>query len=338
MIPIRKPDDFHIHLRQGARLPGYLADAAESFARVLIMPNTLPPVNNPGRLREYQQEIHRASGGLKDFEPLYTFKISSAISPEELEEMNRLGVIAGKYYPMGATTNAEDGVADHRSIFPILEEMQSRDLVLCIHGENPDSFVLDREKDFLPVLRDIRKNFPGLRVVLEHISTAAGIQAVNDLGENTAGTLTVHHLMRNLDHLLGGMLNPHLFCKPVLKTPGDQKALVDAAFSGNPRFFLGTDSAPHQRGDKECDCGCAGTYTAPVAIPALFQFFLEQGAIETGNTRLFQEFTSGHGADFYHLPRNQSEIILKKSSWKVPGEYHGVVPFLANSELQWRVQ
>ncbi|AHC13524.1 dihydroorotase [Salinispira pacifica] len=337
MIRIRKPDDFHIHLRQGPNLPAYLADAAGSFARALIMPNTLPPVNNPARLREYQQEISRAGEDLPDFQPLYTFKISGDITGEELEEMFRRGVTAGKYYPLGATTNAEDGVADHRNIFPVLDEMQNRDLVLCIHGEKPDSFVLDREKDFLPVLRDIRSNFPRLRIVLEHISTEAGIQAVQELGDRTAGTLTVHHLMRNLDHLLGGMLNPHLFCKPVLKTPGDQKALVDAAFSGSHRFFLGTDSAPHKRGDKECDCGCAGTYTAPVAIPALFQFFLEQGAIDKENTRLFQDFTSAHGADFYGLEKNRGELILENAPWKVPAEYHGVVPFLANSELQWRV-
>jgi dihydroorotase len=337
MIRMRKPDDFHLHIRQGELLPSYLADSAAAFGRALIMPNTVPPVNSAERLRQYAREIENALPDGEGFTPLYTFKIAASIDEAEFSRILDFGVSAGKYYPRGATTNAEDGVGDHRSIFPLLKLMEQADVVLCIHGEDPDAFVLDREKAFLPVLRDIREHFPDLRIVLEHISTAAGIEAVRELGDRTAGTITVHHLMRNLDHLLGGFLNPHLFCKPVLKRPEDQEALVAAAFGGESRFFLGTDSAPHQRGQKECDCGCAGTYTAPVAIPALYQFYRELPSIRGDDVEEFQAFTAERGADFYRLPRNESEISLERRSWSVPSEYHGVVPFLAGQTLEWSI-
>ncbi len=301
------------------------------------MPNTIPPVNNRERLDHYREEVSRALTGAEDFTPFFTFKISPEIGEDEFYAMLECGVTAGKYYPQGATTNAEDGVGDHRSIFPLLKHMEKEDLVLCLHGEDPAAFVLDREAAFLPVLREIREQFPDLRMVLEHISTKNGIAAVRELGDKTAGTITVHHLMKNLDHMMGGFLNPHLFCKPVLKRPEDQEALMEAAFGGDTSFFLGTDSAPHQRGQKECDCGCAGTYTAPVAVPALFQFFLENGACSANDPSVFQSFTSEHGADFYQVPRNNAVIHLDRRSWTVPAEYHGVVPFLAGETLEWSV-
>jgi dihydroorotase len=338
MIRIRKPDDFHLHIRQGGPLAKYLGDTAAVFARALIMPNTVPPVNSAGRLSDYRRAIAEALGPQSRFQALLTFKITPGIGEAELDAMLGLGLTAGKYYPLGATTNAEDGVADHRSIFPLLELMERRNLVLCIHGEDPDAFVLDRETAFLPVLRDIRENFPDLRIVLEHISTREGLEAVRELGPNTAGTITVHHLMRNLDDLLGGLLNPHLFCKPVLKRPEDQAALIEAAFGGEQRFFLGTDSAPHLKDQKECDCGCAGTYTAPVAIPALFQFYMERVAGSDGDVSAFQAFVSENGARFYRLPLNEDHINLVREPWTVAPEYHGVVPFLAGRTLDWRVR
>lgn len=343
MLQIRKPDDFHLHLRQGEALEHYLGDTTRSFARALIMPNTVPPVNNAKTLSEYRDSVIQAmetlgsTVGADGFQPLFTFKLSKEIDGNEFRALLEGGVTAGKYYPAGATTNSEDGVVDHRDIFPLLEMMQAADIPLCIHGEVPDAFVLDREAAFFPVLKEIRNAFPSLRIVLEHITTKEGIETVKNLGGKTAGTITVHHLMSNLDDLLGGFLNPHMFCKPVLKRPEDQRALMEAAFSQDARFFLGTDSAPHTKENKECSCGCAGVYSAPVAIPALFQFFLEHGACTENDISAFQAFTAEHGARFYGLPLNQTTVTLEKREWTVPDMYHGVVPYFAGQKLQWRL-
>ncbi len=339
MIEIRKPDDFHIHLRQGELLSHYLRDASRHFNRLLIMPNTIPPINSARRLAEYRDEIEAVinSRGLA-VSPLYTFKLSPAVSVSEFELLLESGITAGKYYPLGATTNSEDGVTHPETIYHLLEAMEERDVVLCVHGEDPDAYVLERESAFIPVLGGIRRRFPGLRIVLEHVSTACGLEALRSMGEKTAGTITVHHIMRNLNDLIGGFLDPHLFCKPVLKHPDDQAALIDAAFGGESCFFLGTDSAPHLRRDKESQCGCAGSYTSPVAIPALYGFFSAIAGQRGWEIERFENFTSVHGADFYKLPLNDERISLVEREWIVPWDYHGVVPFLAGKKLQWSVE
>ncbi|MFP4302260.1 MAG: dihydroorotase [Spirochaetaceae bacterium] len=332
-ITIRRPDDFHIHLRQGPALAQYAKEAANCFARAMVMPNTLPPIVSAEAVREYRNRITDATKGL-GFQPLMTFKILPEIDPGEVAKMKEAGAIAGKLYPRGATTNAEDGVERMDDLFPLLGAMEEEGVVLSIHGEDPAAFSLDREYAFLPAVERILKRFDRLRVVLEHVTDARTVAFVESGPERLAATITVHHLFLSLDDVIGGFIQPHHFCKPVAKRPEDRAALRRAALSGSPRFFLGTDSAPHPIEAKECAEGCAGVYTAPVAMPLLTEVFEKEGGPEW--VALLEAFTSRFGAEFYGLPLNHGEVELHRESWEVPGRYGTVVPFRAGAELPWQ--
>jgi dihydroorotase len=324
---ILKPDDFHIHLRQGADLPQFARDAAKSFARVLVMPNTLPPIQSAPQLEEYRAEIKKAAPTM---EPLMTFKIKEGMNHALLKSLQSVGAVAGKYYPKGVTTNSQDGIEQVEALYPVFAIMEELDLILCLHGEDPYAFCLDREVRFLRHVEAISANFPKLRVILEHLSTREAVECVNSLPANVAATITVHHMLLTLDDLIGGCLQPHHFCKPVVKRPEDRAALVEAAFSGNPKFFLGTDSAPHNSEHKESCCGAAGVYSAPVSLPLLIDFFETHGKLAQ-----LEPFCSHHGADFYRLPRNTNKLKFIRRPWQVPKTYGNVVPFMADKYLQW---
>ena len=352
------PDDFHVHLRQGERLPLYVRDHAATFGRGLVMPNTVPPVSTASGVIEYRRQLE-AGMGSHSFEPLMTFKLLSDHDPDTVHAIVDAGVSAAKYYPRGATTNSEDGIEDLRSLYPAIAVLEERDVVLSLHGEDPGAFCLERERAFLPHLEELVKRFPRLRIVLEHVSTKAGVEAVRMLPENVAGSITAHHLVLTLDDVVGGLINPHYHCKPILKTPEDQRALREAAVSGERNFFFGSDSAPHRRGDKECACGCAGVYTAPVAVPVLASVFehdcgdpdneASDHAAQSWQDRAgavspplwvqrLQAFMCENGRRFYRLPPAQSEISLIAQEWQVPEIYHDVVPLFAGRRLRWRAQ
>ncbi|MBX9666340.1 MAG: dihydroorotase [Candidatus Obscuribacterales bacterium] len=331
-LTIRKIDDMHVHLRQGEMLQSVLPFTMSQCARALVMPNTMPPIINVEDVVNYRKAIVEAKRGSNDFEPLMTFKVVPSASPDEVRALKQAGAIAGKLYPEGVTTNSDDGVGDFDALYPVYEEMEKEGLVLCLHGEMPGVFSLDREHAFLDVLIKIANDFPSLKIVLEHATTASAIATVKALPENVACTLTVHHMYITLDDLVGDKLNPHVFCKPIAKRPEDRDAVLDAALSGNPKFFFGSDSAPHTIASKECACGAAGVYSAPILLPALCQLFERNGALER-----LQPFTSEFGANFYGLPLNTSMIELSKKRWTVPDQYDGVRPFLAGSQLDWQL-
>ncbi len=326
-IRLREPDDFHLHLRQGELLETVAPLTAGTFRRGIVMPNTVPPVINATGLEAYRSEITAAAHG---FEPLMTFKLIPGLEPDEIARMARAGALVGKYYPAGATTNAEDGFADIKAAFPLFHTLQSEGLVLSIHGEDPDKPILEREAAFLAQVQTIIDNFPRLRIVLEHLSCRESVDAVRAWPERVAATITAHHLAFSLEDLLGGALNHNLFCKPVVKGLAHQKALIEAAVSGEGRFFFGSDSAPHSHSAK-CR-GAAGSFTAPVALPLLAEIFSKAGKLDA-----LEDFTSRFGAEFYHLPQNRGEVLLSRQDFHVPEEYGGVVPLCAGQTLPWRV-
>lgn len=332
---IRKIDDMHVHLRQGEMLEVVLPFTVMQCERALVMPNLTPPVLTANDVINYRQkimEVVSATGG-KYFAPLMTFKITPETSASQIDGLKQAGAIAGKLYPDGVTTNSQGGVTDFKALYPVYKSMQESGLVLCLHGELPGAFSLDRESEFLDILKDIASNFPSLKIVLEHASTRDGIDCVKALPANVAATLTVHHMYLTLDDIIGSSLNPHAFCKPVAKRPADRLAIIDAALSGNPKFFLGSDSAPHLISAKENACGAAGVYTAPVLLPALCQIFEDYGTIAK-----LEPFTSQFAAEFYGLPLNQHTLELVKESWVVPENYADVRPFLAGQTLSWRLK
>lgn len=322
------PDDFHVHLRQGELLKNYAKTVAKEFGRILVMPNTVPPIASAENVRDYYAQIKSAAPQL---DLLMTFKLNAKISADELVKMKEAGVVAGKYYPAGVTTNSEDGVSEFESIFPVVAEMEKLGLVLCIHGEEPSAFCLDREKEFIRRVEILAERFPKLRIVFEHLSTAAAVEAVKRLPANVAATITAHHLIHTLDDVIGGSLQPHHFCKPLPKRPEDRKALREAAFSGNPKFFFGSDSAPHAQSKKECCCGAAGVYSAPVAIPVLIQLFESANALDK-----LPNFIAGFGADFYGIPRPTKTVTYINSPWTVPANVDGAIPLFANQTLNWQ--
>lgn len=350
MIRLPRPDDFHVHLRQGPALTAYAQDHARVFGRALIMPNTLPPIRNAADLMAYRNEIKLASKPVNpQYEPLMSFKIPSIKTLAKTESVNSFiqelktaGAIAGKLYPAGVTTNSADGVGDLEEIYPLFEAMQDAGIYLCVHGEEPDAFCLDRERAFLPRLNRVVCDFPRLKIVLEHVSTAAAVEWVSGQPDRVAASVTVQHLLHTLDDMLGGHLQPHLFCKPLLKRPEDRQAIQAAVLSASPRFFFGSDSAPHSRIAKECDCGAAGVYSAPVALPLLAEFF------ETADKlKLLPDFVSRFGAEFYGLPLAKDELVMVRKPWMVPNSLHdgiegfpigGVVPMAAGQELAWVVE
>ncbi|OWV10953.1 dihydroorotase [Fibrobacter sp. UWB5] len=327
------PDDFHAHLRQGELMPGYVRDLVQQFGRAIIMPNTVPAMTSAKAIADYKAQILEAAKAVRaDFVPLMTFKLNPNYTEQDLKDMMAVGVVAGKYYPAGVTTNSADGISDFEGIFPVVAMMEKLGLVLCVHGEEPGEFCLDRESAFIKRVETLAEKFPKLKIVFEHLSSAKSVEAVKRLPANVAATFTVHHLMMTLDDIVGDALRPHHFCKPLPKRPEDRAAIREAAFSGNPKFFLGTDSAPHQLGKKECPCGAAGVYSAPVAIPLLVQEFERAGHLDK-----LPNFIASYGADFYGLPRTTKQIEVVHEKWTVPAIVNGVVPLAAGQELDWKL-
>jgi dihydroorotase len=332
LLPL--PDDFHAHLRQGDLMPGYVRDLVAQFGRAIIMPNTVPAMTSAKAIAEYKTQIMDAAKEVRpDFVPLMTFKLNPNYTEQNLKDMMAEGVVAGKYYPAGVTTNSADGISDFEAVFPVVAMMEKLGLVLCVHGEEPGEFCLDRESAFIKRVETLAAKFPKLKIVFEHLSSAKSVEAVKRLPANVGATFTVHHLMMTLDDIVGDALRPHHFCKPLPKRPEDRAAIREAAFSGNPKFFLGTDSAPHQQGKKECPCGAAGVYSAPVAIPLLVQEFERAGHLDK-----LPDFIGGFGADFYGIPRSTKQIEVVKESWTVPDIVNGVVPLAAGKTLDWKIR
>jgi dihydroorotase len=343
-LTIRKPDDFHVHLRGGEMLKHVLPFTAARFGRALVMPNLSPPIITPDEMRAYRDAIrHNAKeSGYPEFEPLMTFYIGADTTADSISHFKTQGATAGKLYPKGVTTGSEAGAESLDALYKVFEKMEKYDIPLCVHGET-DDFCMDREEKFLKVLFKIISEFGSLRVVLEHITTAAGVRFVRDGHDlsrkgRLAGTITPHHLVLTLDDIIGGTLDPHAFCKPVAKRPEDRGALIDACTNGEPYFFLGTDSAPHTHQAKHMD-GCAGIFNTPTALEVLAEVFEEHGALHR-----LEDFTSRFGAEFYGLPLNEDELLLAKESW-TPPEYAwggGLVPtsvltFRGGTELAWKV-
>ena len=324
------PDDFHVHLRQDEDLPLFAREAARRFARVLVMPNLVPPVRTPGEVLAYRAAISKAAPRLQ---PLMAFKLGPDLTDSDIEGLAAVGATAGKVYPEGVTTHSENGVQDLRQISPLLPAMERRGLVVCCHGEKPGVFSLDREEAFLEEFSEVASAHPGTRFVLEHVSTAAAVRRVAELGPNVAATITLHHLEITLDDVIGGNLRPHLFCKPVAKRESDRQALREAAFSGNPKFFFGSDSAPHRVDRKECASGCAGIYSMPVALEGLAEVF-----DSAGKRPELAGFVARFGADFYGLPRSTTTVTLVREPWTVPPVVDGVVPYRAGETVAWKIQ
>jgi len=340
-LTLRRPDDWHLHLRDGDMLSAVAPASARDFARAIIMPNLVPPVTDAAQALDYRARILSALPGGADFTPLMTLYLTEATDPAAVTSAAADGTIAAvKLYPAGATTNSASGVRDFDRVRPVFEAMASAGVPLCVHGEvtDPDVDIFDREAAFLDrVLDPLRRAVPGLRVIVEHLTTADGVAYVRDGGDTIAGTITVHHLVINRNHILAGGIRPHYYCLPVAKRERHRQALVAAATSGAPSFFMGTDSAPHFDHDKQSACGCAGCYTAPVALPILAHVFEDAGQLDR-----LEGFVSHHGADFYRLPRNTGLIGLEKGPARpaqppVSAGAETVTVFDPGFALEWRV-
>ncbi len=326
-ITIIKPDDFHIHLRQGSDLEYYAKESEKQFKRGIIMPNTVPPIVTVNDVNRYRDEILKVTEG---FEPLMTFKILPDSDPGIISELKQNKVIAGKYYPAGATTNSEDGITDWKIMKPVLKEMEKHAMVLSIHGEVPDSFLLNRERDFLPILDEIHRTFPKLRIVMEHVSCKESIDYINSAHDHVAGSISLHHLISTIEDVIN---DTSIKCMPIPKTPEDREAIRFAAFSGNRKFFFGSDSAPHKVEGKIGFNPKSGVYTAPVILPKLAELFYENGVLDK-----LENFVSVYGARFYKLPLNREHITVIKKPMIVPDEMYGVRPYLAGSEISWSLK
>lgn len=339
-ITITRPDDWHVHLRDGQALTDTTSAMARYFGRSIVMPNLVPPVSNAEQAKAYKARIMAAQQHCpRQFEPLMVIYLTDNTSAEDIRRAKAAGVVACKLYPAGATTNSDSGVTDINNIYPALEAMQEQGLRFLLHGEVTDSHIdiFDREKVFIDrTLNQLVKDFPALPMVLEHITTADAAQFVAEAADNVAATITAHHLLYNRNDMLAGGIRPHYYCLPILKRNTHQQALIDAATSGSPRFFLGTDSAPHSRDNKEISCGCAGCYTAYAAIELYAQAFEQAGKLDQ-----LEGFASHYGADFYGLPRNSDTITLQKKPWQAPATLplgdSELVPLAANELLQWQV-
>lgn len=339
MITIVRPDDWHVHLRDGDALRDVLAHTAQRFARAIVMPNLQPPVMTTERARAYRERVLRALPKDMQFQPLMTLYLTDNTPVEEIVAAKQSGIVHGvKYYPAGATTNSDSGVTNISRCYAAIEAMQELGMPLLVHGEVTDTDIFDREKVFLDhVLAPLVERFPRLRIVLEHVTTEEGVRFVENAGKNIAATITAHHLLLNRDALFAGGIRPHHYCLPVLKRERDREALLAAATSGNPKFFLGSDSAPHPKSAKESAFGCAGIFTSHAAIELYAEAFEQMDALDK-----LEGFASLFGADFYGLPRNSETITLAKESWEVPGELPfgeaTVVPFRAGESVTWKLQ
>jgi dihydroorotase len=339
-ITLTRPDDWHLHLRDGAALKAVLPDTARQFARAIVMPNLRPPVTTTALAAEYRARILALLPKGMSFEPLMTLYLTDNTSADEIKRAKASGMIHGvKLYPAGATTNSDSGVTDILKCSKALEAMENLGLPLLVHAEVTDSDVdvFDREKVFIDRhMTPLLKRFPDLKVVFEHITTKDAADFVTSAPKNVAATITAHHLLLNRNDMFKGGIQPHHYCLPILKRESHRLALLKAATSDNPKFFLGTDSAPHAKHTKEAACGCAGIYTAHAAI----EFYAE--AFEAANSLdKLEAFASFYGADFYGLPRNTSKITLEKNSWTVPNELplgnDSLVPLRAGQQVHWKL-
>jgi dihydroorotase len=339
-LTITRPDDWHLHLRDGPEMASVLPHAERIFARAIVMPNLKTPVTTTALAAAYRERILGALPRGSRFEPLMTLYLTDNTGKEEIARAKRSAIVHGvKYYPAGATTNSDTGVTRLERVHPALEAMQEHDLPLLVHGEvtAPGVDVFDRERVFVEsVLADIVHRFPRLRVVVEHASTREAVDFVASGGPQIAATITAHHLLYNRGALFAGGFRPHYYCLPVLKREEHRQALVRAATGGSPKFFLGTDSAPHARSDKETHCGHAGIYSAHAAIELYAEAFEQAGALDK-----LEGFASFHGPAFYRLPRNAGSISLRKEAWTVPGELafgaRTLVPLRAGEKIGWRL-
>jgi dihydroorotase len=338
-ITITRPDDWHLHVRDGDLLKTVVPHTAAQFARAIIMPNLKPPVTTAAQALAYKERILAAVPAGMNFEPLMTLYLTDNLPPEEIVRAKAAGVVAAKLYPAGATTNSDAGVTDLRKIYKTLEAMQRADMLLLVHGEvtSPDIDLFDREAAFIDTqLIPLRRDFPELKVVFEHITTQDAAQYVQSANRFTAATITAHHLLYNRNALFLGGMRPHYYCLPVLKREVHRLALVDAATSGNEKFFLGTDSAPHPAHLKEHASGCAGCYTAHAAIEMYAEVFDAAGALSK-----LEAFASFNGPDFYALPRNTGQITLRRESWLPPESFAfgqaELKPLRSGESLPWRM-
>lgn len=339
-ITLTRPDDWHLHLRDGEGLKAVLPDTAKQFARAIVMPNLRPPVTTAEAALAYYQRIKQALPAGMVFEPLMTLYLTDNTPASEIAAARQSGVVhAVKLYPAGATTNSDSGVTSLHKCATALAEMEKQALPLLIHGEVTDSDVdvFDREKVFIERhLQPLLKDFPGLKVVFEHITTQDAAEFVAAGPANLAATITAHHLLMNRNAMFTGGIRPHHYCLPVLKRETHRAALVKAATSGSPKFFLGTDSAPHPKSAKEASCGCAGMYTAHAAIELYAEAFEESGALDK-----LEGFASFYGPDFYNLPRNTAQVTLLKQSWTVPDSIpfadDVLVPLRAGQAVAWKL-
>jgi dihydroorotase len=339
-ITITRPDDWHLHLRDGAQLRAVLPDTARRFARAIVMPNLKPPVTTTRLALEYRDRIRAAVPAGARFQPLMTLYLTDSTPPAEIGAARASGTVhAVKYYPAGATTHSDAGVTDIARCHRVLEAMEKHDMPLLVHGEvtDPEVDVFDRERVFIErVLAPLTARFAGLRVVMEHITTREAVEFVMAAAPRVAATITAHHLLLSRAALFAGGIRPHLYCLPVLKREAHRRALVKAAASGNSKFFLGTDSAPHARHTKETACGCAGIYTAHAGIELYAEAFAGAGALDK-----LEGFASRHGAQFYGLPVNGDSITLAEAPWSVPEEIpfgpDRLVPLRAGATVAWKL-
>ncbi len=340
-LTLARPDDWHLHVRDGAALASVVPHTARQFGRAIIMPNLSPPVTTTDQSLAYRERILAAVPEGSGFAPLMTLYLTDNTSADEISRARSSGhVHAVKLYPAGATTHSDAGVTDINKTHAVLAAMEEHGLPLLVHAEStdPDVDVFDREAVFIEQhLEAIVEKFPGLKIVLEHVTTRDGIEFVNTAPDTVAATITAHHLLLNRNAMFAGGLRPHSYCLPVLKREQHREALISAATGGNKKFFLGTDSAPHSREAKEAACGCAGIYSAHAALELYAQAFEAAGALDR-----LEDFASRYGADFYGLPHNNGTIVLRKTDWQVPEDYPlgnaSLVPLFAGETLHWKVR
>lgn len=340
-IALQRPDDWHVHLRDGALLASVAGFTAERFGRAIVMPNLKPAVTTTDMAAAYRRRILAALPAGTPFEPLMTLYLTHSTAPDEIGRAQSSGIVHGiKLYPAGATTHSDEGVSDLARVYPVLERMQEIGVPLLIHGETPraDVDVFDREAHFIDTqLSSLLDRFPGLKVVLEHITTAHAVDFIAEARAGVAATITPQHLLHNRNAIFSGGIRPHFYCLPILKRERDRQALLAAATGGSPRFFLGTDSAPHERAAKENACGCAGMFTAHAAIELYAEAFEQAGRLDR-----LQGFASWFGADFYGLPRHAGTLRLVKDAWMPPQHYHfgagTLVPYRGGEQIAWRIK
>ncbi len=339
-LTLTRPDDWHVHLRDAEALYTVVPHTAAQFGRAIVMPNLKPPVTTAAQALAYKSRILAAVPAGVDFEPLMTLYLTDNLAPDEIARAKAAGVVAAKLYPAGATTNSDAGVTDLRKVYPVLEAMQREGMLLLVHGEvtSPDIDLFDREAVFIEQqLIPLRRDFPGLKIVMEHITTQEAAQYVAHGDALLAATITAHHLLYNRNAIFTGGIRPHYYCLPVLKRETHRRALVQAATSGSPKFFLGTDSAPHAAHLKEHATGCAGCYTAHAAMELYAEAFDQAGALDK-----LEGFASFHGADFYGLPRNRGTLTLERETWVPPESFAlgeaALKPLRAGEALHWRVR